>query len=221
MQQLMQRLMTQRSRTWLLVILFAFAVVGVLFLWWLLDLRWRPHQVVRNQAEIGHILQGSGWVAPGLSGPKLYVVAYRDCASCNQFAGAELPALQKAGVDTRVVMFARRDVNGQAKSTPVERATVAELWVNRSWPLYQRWRQAAGVTWAAPGLSPADGDVARSAVIEAGRSLVDQLTPLMRANGVRMDYPLLVWWTPNGAMQACGCAAAESWNAVRRDLGMR
>jgi hypothetical protein len=49
---------------------------GGLFEWWNLDLRWRPHAITRNQAEITKILEGSGWVSPGLKGPKLYVITY-------------------------------------------------------------------------------------------------------------------------------------------------
>lgn len=212
--------MMKRLQSWALLALFAVAIFGGLYLWWSLDLRWRPHVVTRNQAEIAKILDGAGWVAPGLTGPKLYIITYRGCADCDRYAAAEFPALQKAGVDTRVVVVARPDVNGQARSTPAERSTVAELWVNRNWSLYQRWNAGLAASWTAEGLPAADGNAARSAVIEAGRDMVDRLTPLLKANGVAFGYPTLVWWAKDGRMEACACGAPQRRAPVRRDLGL-
>lgn len=196
------------------------AVAGaVVFLMWDLDWRWQPHTIAKNQTELAQALDQSGWVSPHLTGPKLYVIAYRDCAACTQFEQAEFPKLQAVEIDTRVVMIARADLNGQALSTPTERATVAELWTNRSWKLFQQWSLASPHTWAAPGIAPADGDAARSAVIEAGRLLVANAKSLLGANGVRFDYPTLVWWTKDGHMRACACASRDSWRAVEKELG--
>jgi hypothetical protein len=212
--------MMKRLQAFALMALFVGAVGAVLYLWWSLDLRWRPRVIARNQAEIAGILQGAGWVSPGLAGPRLYLVVYRDCAACGRFAATELPALQKAGVDTRVIVFARPDLNGQARSTPAERATVAELWVNRSWALFQRWSAAPSNGWTAPGVAPADGDVARTSVVQAGRDQVDRLAPLLKASGVRMDYPVLVWWGRDGRMEGCACTRPQQWRQVRADLGV-
>src|SRR5579875_429118 len=71
------------------VILLALAgilvVAGALvFLLWDLDWRWRATTVTRNQAEISQALDQSGWVSPHLTGPRLYVIAYRDCQACQQ-----------------------------------------------------------------------------------------------------------------------------------------
>jgi hypothetical protein len=210
----------KKLQAWALLVLFVGAIGGALYLWWNLDLRWRPHLIAKNQSEIAAILAGSGWVSPGLAGPKLYVVAYRDCAACNRFEASEFPALQKAGVDTRVIMIARGDLNGQPRSTAAERSAVAELWVNRSWGLLQRWNASPPANWTASGVAPADGDVARSAVVEAGRDMADRLRPLLKANGVRFREPVLVWWTKDGKMQGCACTAPQSWGAERRDLGV-
>jgi hypothetical protein len=212
--------MMKRVQAWALLVLFIVAVGAVLYLWWSVDLRWRPHVIGKNQAEIAKILEASGWVSPGLTGPKLYVVGYRGCADCDRYAAAEFPALRKAGVDTRLILIARPDVNGQAKSTPAERSTVAELWVNRNWGLYQRWSASPAASWTAQGLPPADGDVARSAVVQAGRDMVGRLTPLLKANGVAFGYPMLIWWAKDGRMEACACAAPRAWPPVRRDLGV-
>ncbi|MEO8811386.1 MAG: hypothetical protein ABI376_00540 [Caulobacteraceae bacterium] len=192
---------------------------GVLAAWWDLDLRWRPHAIVHDQAAIARSLAGSGWVSPHLSGPVLYVVAHRDCAPCGAFEERELEKLNAAGVDTRVIMVALADKNGQARSGPVERTTVAALWLDRDWGLLQRWLATPEGVWTAPGLVPADGDTARTAVIAAGRQTVADLRPLLRRNGVRMAYPVLVWWTKGGAMHACSCRRAQSWRRMERELG--
>jgi hypothetical protein len=96
---------------------------------------------------------------------------------------------------------------------------VAELWVNRNWGLFQTWMSAAPDAWTAPRIPPADGDVARSAVVEAGRDLVDRLNPLIKANGVKPGYPTLIWWAKDGALEACDCQATQTYVYVRKDLG--
>jgi len=196
------------------------AVIGAgAFAYWNLDLRWRPKTITRHQAEITKILEQSGWVSPGLTGPRLYMVTFRTCPDCVRFKAEEFPGLHKAGVDTRLIEIARADRNGVSKSTPAERATVAELWVNRSWALAERWEATPVEAWTAPGIKPADGDIARTAVIEAGRANVDKLIPLLKDNGVNFAWPLMVWWTPEGEMKACACEKRETYRFLRKDLG--
>ncbi|MDP3746522.1 MAG: hypothetical protein Q8Q88_05660 [Phenylobacterium sp.] len=209
----------KRFRLWAILILIAAVILGGLYAWWRYDLRWRPKTITRNQAEITKLLESSGWVSPGHTGPKLYMVSFRTCPDCIRFKQEEFPGLHAAKVDTRVIEIARRDYNGVSKSTPAERATVAELWINRSWPLMERWESVPAEAWKAPGIAPADGDMARTAVVEAGRTLVDDMTPLMKANGVNFAYPLLVWWTADGKMRACACEKRETYRFVRKELG--
>jgi hypothetical protein len=211
--------MLRRLRAFALMILFLAVIGGGLFLWWKFDLRWRPHLIAKDQAQIGKILDSADWVSPGLSGAKLYMVTYRDCDACNQFQAAEFPALQKAGVDTRVIVVARPDRNGQPRSTAAERSTVAELWMNRNWGLYQRWMAGPSSAWTAPGLPVADNDIARSAVVEVGRDVTDKLTPLLKENGIRFGYPLLIWWTKDGKMEGCACRVSQAWSHAVKDLG--
>ena len=49
------------------------------------------------------------------------------------------PFSASANVDTRVIAIARADHEGLQQSTPAERATIAELWINRDWNLYAKW----------------------------------------------------------------------------------
>ena len=193
-----------------------------LYGWWALDLRWRPHTITKNQAQISQLLEHAGWVSPGRPGAKLYMVSFRSCPDCIRFETNEFPRLEKAGVDTRVILIARKDYNGLAKSTPAERTTVAELWIDRNWNLLQAWQSVPPEAWTAPGLVPADGDTARTAVVEGARAFVEQLQPLLAANGVDnhgFRYPTLVWWDKQGRMRACACEKAQTYRFVRRELG--
>jgi len=198
---------------------------AIVFLMWDLDWRWRPHTITSHQAEISQALEQSGWVSPHLTGPKVYVVVYPGCDSCISLLAAAIPKLQAADVDTRMIVVARPDRNGQALSTAQDRALTAELWTNRSWKLFQQTQPAmAGVTTPPPAAAkppppPADGDAARSAVIEVGRQLATTLAGELRGAGVGFDYPTLIWWTKDGKMRACACTSATSYRYVEKELG--
>src|SRR5947209_4609249 len=118
----------KRLRLWLGLGLVMFLAGAGGFGWWWYDLRWRPHEINRDQAEIARLLEGAGWVSPGLTGPKLYMLGFRSCSDCIRFKAEAFPALHAANVDTRVIEVALPDVGGLPRSTPAERATVAELW---------------------------------------------------------------------------------------------
>lgn len=208
----------RKFRLWGSVLLLAALVVAGGWAWWNAELRWRPKTITRHQAEIAQLLKASGWVSPGLPGGPLYMVSFRTCPDCVRFEAEAFPGLQAAGVDTRVIMVARRDVNGMAKSTPVERATVAQLWLTRDWKLMQAWTSMPAQAWTAPGLPAADGDMARTAVVESSRDLVDQLKPLLKANGINFAYPMLIWWNAKGELRACPCEKRESYGYVREEL---
>jgi len=200
----------------------AFVVVGGgLYEWWNLFGRFQPHPITTDQAQIGKILAGAGGVSPGLGGPKLYVIADRANPALESLYLTDFPRLQDAQVDTVVIMIARPDQQGASQSTADERSTVAELWVNKNWALFQRWMKASPQTWTAAGIPAADTDVARSAVVEVGRAAVDKLTPLLKQNGVEMGYPLLVWWTKDGKMQAVVADDSRKTAHVLKDLGVR
>lgn len=213
-----------RSAGLLWALLGLILVAGGATAFWALDLQFRPHRLTRHQAEITQLLEGAGWVSPGLTGPKLYMVSFRACPDCIRFKTEQFANLHRAGVDTRVIEIARRDRSGVAKSTPVERATVAELWIHRSWALAERWDSTPIDAWTATGIPPADGDAARTRQIEAGRDLVDKLAPLLRDNQFgydRLHFPTLIWWTANGNMYGCACEDRRSYQTVLRDLGVK
>ncbi|HEY8573304.1 hypothetical protein [Phenylobacterium sp.] len=209
-----------RLKLWAGLALVLGVLVGGVWAYWNFELRWRPKTITKHQAEIAAILQASGWVSPNLPGKKLYMVSFRTCPDCIRFKDEQFPDLHKANVDTRVIEIARRDVNGVAKSTPAERATVAQLWITRDWKLLNAWHAVPPAAWKATGIPPADGDMARTAVVEAGRSTVDRLKPLLKDNGVNFAYPLLVWWNDKGEMKSCACEKRETYRFVRKELGV-
>jgi hypothetical protein len=209
----------ERLRRWFIGIVILIVIGGGFWLWWTLDLRWRPHAITKNQTQIARVLDGAGWVSPHLRGRQIYLIAYRDCPACTALETALFPQLQAGGVDTRVIIIARPDANGLVQSSPAERATVAELWTNRDWSLFQRWMAASSPSaWTAPGIAPADGDAARTAVIEAGRHTLDDLRPLLKRNGVGLAYPTLIWWTKAGVMHACVCDKPASYGPVKSEM---
>jgi hypothetical protein len=195
-------------------------VLAGLIAWWALDVRWRPKTIGKHQAEIAKILETSGWVSPNLGPNKLYMISFRGCPACLTFKADAFPKLHKAKVDTRVIVTARRDSNGASHSTPAERATVAQLWLTRSWPLFEDWHTVAEPAWPGAGIPPADGDMARTAVVEAGRNMVDDLIPLLADNGIDFAYPLLIWWTKDGEMHGCACGSAMQYNRALKELGV-
>lgn len=207
-------------KLWLSLIV-VMAIAGVSgWAYWDNFVRWRPHAITHSPLEITRELERSGWVSPRLPGPKLYMISFRDCSDCERFEREMFPRLQAAGVDTRVIMVARPDADGVSRSTPAERSTIAELWVNRSWRLWQQWHAGAAQAWTAPGLIPADTDTSRSAVVEAGRGMIIRLRPLLAENGISFAYPLLVWQTRDGALHGCACESPRTYRYLLTELGV-
>lgn len=188
--------------------------------WWTFHARFQPTIVTRNQAEIQALLDSASWVSEGGGGAPLYVVGWRDCAACRDYETGQFPLLRAAGTDPRVIVIARPDRQGLAQSSAAERATVAELWLTRDWTLYQRWTATPPRNWTAAGIPPADGNMARTAVVEAGREFQQELESLLREAGVRsISYPLVLWRDREGYLKVCACSDARSYAFIRDDLG--
>jgi len=186
--------------------------------YWNFYARFQPVTISRNQAEIQRLLDEASWVSGGGGGEPLYIIGYRDSASTQRYEREEAEKLRAGGVEARVIVFARPDREGQVQSTPAERATVAELWLSRDWTLYQRWTATPSRNWTAAGIPAADGNLARSAVVDASRQFVTRLTDLLREAGAPTGYPLVIWRDRDGFMKACACADSRSWAFIRDDF---
>jgi len=205
----------------LLAVVIGAVIAGVgYWAYWNYYARWRPVTIDKDQAEIQKLLDAAGYASPQRTGPALYMISYRACAPCARYQREEFPKLAEANVDTRVIVFARPDREGASQSTAAERATVAELWINRDWSLFLNWMASPRQSWTAPNVRPADGDIARTAVVEASRQFVDKLTPLLKGNGLGGEYPLLIWRDRDGYLKACACADRRSYSFIRHDLGV-
>ena len=189
-----------RIRRWFVFIVMLAVIGGAMWLWWLVDLRGAPRTLTKDQAALSAELERSGWVSPHVNGKIVYVLVTGECDACAKFETGALEALPARGVDTRVIVVAPADVNGKAKATPQDRAAVAEFWINRDWSLYRRWRAPSPTTMA--GLAPADGDVARTAVVDAAQRSAASIASLLRKNGVTFGYPMAIWWNKAGQMRA-------------------
>lgn len=181
--------------------------------------RFQPVTVTRNQKVIQDLLDEASWLSSGGGGEPLYIIGYRDSAAMQRYEREEAPKLRAAGVEVRLIVFARGDREGLALSTAAERATVAELWLTRDWTLYQRWTATPSNNWSAAGIPAADGSLARSAVVEAGRDFAGRLGAALGGEGLRISYPLVIWRDREGYMKACACSDSRSWAFVRDDLG--
>ena len=191
---------------------------GGYWAYWNFYARFQPVTISRNQAEIQRLLDEASWVTGGGGGEPLYLIGYRDSASTQRYEREETEKLRAGGVEARVIVYARPDREGQVQSTPAERATVAELWLSRDWSLYQRWTATPSRNWTAAGIPVADGNLARSAVVEASRQFVTRLNDLLRDAGAPTGYPLVIWRDRDGFMKACACADSRSWAFIRDDF---
>lgn len=191
---------------------------GGYWAYWNFYARFQPVTVTRHQAEIQRLLDEASWVSGGGGGQPLYIVGYRDSAATQRYEQEEADKLRAAGVEARVILFARADREGLPQSTAAERATLAELWLTRDWTLYQRWTATPSRHWTAAGIPAADGNLARSAVVEASRQFVDRLNGYLRDAGVQPRYPLILWRDRDGFLKACACSDDRSWAFIRDDL---
>ena len=87
--------------------------------------RFQPVTVTRNQAEIQQMLDESSWLSAGGGGEPVYIIGYRDSAAMQRYEREEAPKLRAAGLEVRIIVFARPDREGMTQSMAAERATVA------------------------------------------------------------------------------------------------
>ena len=183
------------------------------------DAKDRPKTLI-HEAEIKALLDNSGWVSPGLSKTKvLYMVSWQACPPCLAYERTYFPKLHAAGVDTRVIMYARA-----ASSTPQERTGVAELWKNRKWATWEKFTRIPIAGWTAEGLPPADTTPERAALVVKSQVFADKMRELMADNGIgtreHLNLPTLIWVGKDGHLRGCGCEKVETHKYVLDELGV-
>lgn len=211
--------MTKKHLLYAILILTATAVLGLTgyWAWWNYYARWQPATITQKQAEIQTLLDQSGYASAGKEGPEMWVITYRNCDPCKAWEAEEMPKYEAMGADIRIIAFAPADIEGKVKTTASERATIAELWLNRSYALYKQWRATPEEGWM-PTFRAADGDMARSAVVQASRDFVTRLEPLLGDNNVQVRYPLIIWRDGTEHIKVCACSDSRMYNFVRDGL---
>lgn len=151
-----------------------------------------PHAytIALRAEELARALAGAPAIRRGNTGPVLYIVAFHDCPACIVVHDREVPVLEAAGIDVRWILYARRDRNGEARSTPEELAAVAELVTKRDIAAFDRWMGDTAAVLVAPAI---ERSAERRKAIESGRALVDLLNDIVTANALPFAVPALFW----------------------------
>ncbi|MFO1187360.1 MAG: hypothetical protein U1E87_07875 [Alphaproteobacteria bacterium] len=153
-----------------------------------------PHAytIAQQTEDLARLLESAPAIRRGSKGPALFIVAFHGCPACIVVHEREAPVLEAAGIDVRWILYARRDKNGEVRSTGDERSAVAELVSRRDFAAFDHWMSdsAASLPTAkgAPGKGPDE-----AAVLEAGRALVDRLNDIVTANALPFAVPALFW----------------------------
>ncbi|MFZ1990194.1 MAG: hypothetical protein WAW96_10530 [Alphaproteobacteria bacterium] len=161
----------------------------------------QPFKIIVGASEVQTLLESSPFVHRITSGPVLYVVTFRTCPACADFKEHEWAALDAAGVDTRWIVYARRDHEGEARSTDPERAMIAELALSRSYTLFESWFKAPSADQfyqTAQLPASADASPSRIAAVEGMRQLIDNLNAVTTANGEELAIPAFFWKQTDG-----------------------
>ncbi len=207
---------TKKKRGLLIDLAVVAVAIAVGLGFWNFSLRYRPKTPAKHETEIVNLLQTSGWVSPGLSKDKaIWLIGFRACPDCIRFETEQFPDLQKAGVDTRVILFPRRE-----QSDAAERSGVAELWAKRDWKTLELWMSRPPQDWKATDIPVADEWYGRTLLVEQSRQLVEKMRPLLADNGIKMAYPTLIWRDAQGRLRGCACEKAETYKYVRKELGV-
>ncbi len=176
-----------------------------------------PQTVRVGTKELTEALSNGPWVSPGLPGKALYKIGFRSCGDCINYELTEFEDLHESNIDTRVMLYARRENSGAA-----ERAIVADLACTREWSIYHRWME--DVPDAYPeiyGMPPAaESSTQRNACLEWGRVVRDRVANVMQQNGWSMEVPALFWRAKNGDWRVFLGDDERGKRIIRRELGV-
>lgn len=176
-----------------------------------------PITITVGIGELTDALTHAPWVSPRLSGKAFYKIGFRTCPDCINFKLTEFADYQQANIDTRVILFARREI-----SSAEEQAILADMACKRDWTIYSRWMadvpEAYGETY---GLPPAaNSSKQRSACLEWGRIVHDRIANVVEQNGWQMQSPALFWRAENGDWRMFLGDNKRAKRIIRKELGV-
>lgn len=178
---------------------------------------------LKNGAEIEALLNRARWVSPGIKGPAIYMISFRTCPDCVRFKHEEFPKLHKAGIDTRVIPFARPNLSdGTPKSRVGERAAIAEIWERRNWAFFTEWSEIPVDAYDTLEDRPMDAekDPARMKRVEDARAWVADMRAALAKNGVQIAYPAILW-KRDDQWRVCMCETAAQTKMILKELGVK
>lgn len=175
-----------------------------------------PHAytIAQQADDLAALLGAAPWISRGNKGPALYIVAFRACPACEVVREREVPRLETGGIDVRWILYARRDKNGETRSTPEELAAVAELSRARDPTMLDAWFRDSQALLPAHDKAPDP-----AAAIEAGRALVDRLNGIVTANALPFAVPAL-FWKEGGMWRSYIGYDEQTFAEVRASLGL-
>lgn len=151
--------------------------------------------LMEETAELETLLSEMPWVSKSMTETKpdakiIYQFSFRTCPPCISFKTEAWPALEAAGIETRLVMTARRK-----KSTADERTAVVELARTRDWDMAQAWMKSNSPKgyYRKMTFPAADGNKPREDDLEKLRGQIDMLDEILAVNGLDMAYPTILW----------------------------
>lgn len=173
--------------------------------------------VTKQTAELETLLAEMPWVSDqmqdsGATGGKvIYQFSFRTCPPCIQFKKEAWPELDDGGIETRLIMTARR-----SRSSPSERTAVVELARTRDWAMAQEWMKSNSPKgyYKKMKFTATDGDASREADLEKLRVQIEALRRILAANDVDMAYPTLLWQDANNVWRA----EVGYYSGVARDI---
>lgn len=181
-----------------------------------LEVSAEPMAVMVDAERLEAALAAAPWASSGgEGGGVLWVLAHRSCRPCERYLRSEAPALDEAGVDVRVILFAPADAG------PEERAVLAEIGIRRDWPTLRAYVDGDEASFYARGSYPPALDPVRAAVVAAGRRARDEIADVMAENGYSAVYPLLFWRDPESGWRAAMDDTTRGRRAVREALEAR
>lgn len=128
-----------------------------------------PVTLLAGGERLGQVLERAPWISGGAEGPVVWALTDAACPACVPFATEDLPALERAGYEVRVIFIA----DDAAPQADQDRAIDLA-------------RARAG---AEGPVEPGE----RAGYLAWGQAVRAEVSAILRANEVAPQLPLLIW----------------------------